>query len=60
MLTITSSELMRMSGCVRCRILVKATSFSPPGISWASLYVPYLQPRGRLHVHCKHQRQASS
>ena len=36
---------MRMSGVWRCRMRVKATSFSPPGIFCTSLYVPYLHPR---------------
>ena len=44
---------MRTSGVWRCRMRVKATSFSPPGIFCTNLYVPYLRARGstRFRAH---------
>ncbi len=39
---------MRMSGVCRCRMRVKATSFSPPAIFCTSLYVPNLPQRRGL------------
>lgn len=46
------TSFIRMSGCVRCRMRVKPTSFSPPGICCTNLYVPYLHTRQHFQGCC--------